>query len=750
MALTVGELLAVVGVDTDAMRSGLSTAESQLRRAGSTMSGDADRAGRDAGRALGEGVADGARQGVSHLGEGLSQEGERAADRAGAAIRDRLQNSLKVGMAAVGAGAGAILAKGFGDALEQGQIRGRLAAQLGATPAEAKRYGEIAGALYSKAVTDDFQSAADVISAIMRAGIAPPDATNAQIESIATKVSDLSNTFELDLGQTANAVGQILKTGLAKNGTEAVDILTAGLQKMGPRADDIADTFNEYSTIFRNLGIDATTATGLMSQGLQAGARDTDVVADSLKEFLLTVQAGGEEVDDAFSKIGLSGKEMQAAFTKGGPEAKAALDKVFDGLRRIKDPAERNSVALALFKTKSEDMQKALYSLDPSTATAALGQVGGKAAEMGDSLRDNAGVRIEAFKRQALQGLTDFIGGTVLPALQTFFRFVSDHQETFTAIAAVIAAVVLPAITALGVQSMIAGARMAAAWVMGLGPIGWIGLAIGALVVLIITYWDEIKAATLKVWDWVVDKLLWVKDMAIKAFLNFTLVGLIIKHWDTIKSKTVAAWNAVVSWVKGIPGRLYNAFLNWTLLGLIIKHWSQIKSATVNKAMDMVSWVRGLPGRISSAVGSLGRLLYDKGRSVVTGLWNGIKSMGSWLRSTLIGWAKNMIPGPIAKALGIHSPSRVMARSIGRWIPAGVVKGIQSGAGAVARTMRTLVPAPTLPGVATADAYSAPAAPFAAAAAGGPLVHVEHWHAAEYGSPEANARELAWLAKARG
>jgi len=751
VALTVGELLAVVGVDTDAMRSGLSTAENQLRRAGSTMSSDADRAGRNAGRALGEGVADGARQGASRLGDGLSEAGGQAADQAGATIRDRLQNSLKVGMAAVGVTAGAILAKGFGDALEQGQITGRLGAQLGATPAEAKKYGEIAGQLYAKGVTDDFQTAADAISATMRAGIAPPEATNAQIESIATKVSDLSSTFELDLGQTANAVGQMLKTGLAKNGTEAVDILTAGLQKMGPRADDIADTFNEYSTIFRNLGIDATTATGLLSQGLQAGARDTDVVADSLKEFLLTVQGGGDQVNDAFKKIGLSGKEMQAVFAKGGPEAKAALDKVFDGLRQIKDPAERNSVALALFKTKSEDMQKALYALDPSTATAALGQVGGKAEEMGNSLRDNAGVKIEAFKRQALQSLTEFIGNEVIPKLQSFFSFVSEHKETFTAIAAVIASVVIPAIVALGVQSTITGARMAAAWVAAMGPIGWIGLAIGALVVLVVSYWDEIKAATLKIWEWVVGKLKWAKDAAVNAFMNWTLLGLIIKHWDSIKSKTTAAWNAVVDWVKGIPGRLYNAFLNWTLLGLIIKHWSEIKTATVNKATEMVSWVRGLPGRISSAIGSLGSLLYDKGRNVVTGLWNGIKSMGSWLKSTLISWAKSMIPGPIAKALGIHSPSRVMARSIGRWIPAGVVKGIQSGAGAVARTMQTLVPAPTLPAVATASAYGTTGGLFAAAASGsGPLVHVEHWHAAENGSPEDNARELAWLAKARG
>lgn len=742
MALTVGELLATIAVDDSGVDSGLDRAERTVRASGSSIASDAERAGRQAGTALGDGLADTAASSVRAAGGDIANAGADAGEATGTSLRERLSASLKVGLAGVGLAAGALLMQGFGQALEQGQITGRLGAQLGATPAEAKKYGEIAGAMYADAVTADFQGAADAISATMRAGIAPPGATNAQIQSIATKVSDLSSTFELDLGQTANSVGQMLKTGLAKNGTEALDVLTKGLQTMGPRADDIADTFNEYSTIFRNLGVDATTATGLMSQGLKAGARDTDVVADSLKEFLLTVQAGGPEVDDAFKSIGLNGKEMQAAFTKGGPKASAALDKVFDAMRKIKDPAERNALAVSLFKTKSEDMQDALFALDPSKAVDTLGKVGGAADQMGTSLRDNAGTKIEAFKRGAMQTLTEFIGNNVIPALSGLFSFVSEHQGTFTALAAVVAAVVIPAIVALGVQSLITGAKMAAAWITAMGPIGWIGLAIGALVVLIVTYWDDIKKWTLAAWNWFVDKIVWAKDAAISAFLNFTLVGLLVKHWSTIKSNAVTWWNNLVSWVKGIPGKLYQAFLNWTLLGLIIKHWSAIKTATVNKAGEMLAWVRGLPGRISSAIGSLNRLLYDKGSDVVRGLWNGIKSKGSWLKSTLISWAKDLIPGPIAKALGIHSPSRVMAKSVGRWIPAGVVKGIRAGQGALDRVMSTLVTPPAVPAVA-----GMPTGAFAAPSSG---VHIEHWHAAENGSPDDNARALNWLAKARG
>jgi phage-related minor tail protein len=754
VALTVGELLAVIDVDTSAMRSGLAAAEGDARRAGDSIGegvvegasgrlrdlrGRFVRAGRDAGEGLTDSVEDAG-------GEGAEQAGD--------SIAGRLGDSLKAGLAGAGLAAGALLAAGFGQALEQGQIVGRLGAQLGATPAEAEKYGELAGRLYSNAVTADFQTAADTISAVMRAGIAPPDATEAQLESLATKVSDLASTFELDLGQTANAVGQILKTGLAKDGTEALDALTAGMQKMGPRADDLMDTFNEYSTQFRQLGIDATTATGLMSQGLQAGARDTDVVADALKEFVLITQGGGKEVDAAFAKIGLSGKEMQAAFTKGGPEAKAALDKVFDGLRGVGNESDRQAIALALFGTKAEDTQKALFSLDPSKATEALGQVGGKAAEMGDSLRNNAGAQVEQFKRQAMQGLVDFLGGTVIPALMDFVGFLREHSTELYAFAAVITAVVVPALLLLGSKALWAGMQMARAWVMALGPIGWIGLAIGALVVLVVAYWDEISAATQAAWNWVVQKVTSAKDDVLSAvsFLG-AIPGMVSKYFGDAKDWAVRKSLELVAWLNSLPGRAGQAIsgLGGILRGAANRYFQGMKDAAVNKALSLASWMQGLPGRISSAIGSLSGLLTGKGRNVVQGLWSGISSMGGWLRDKIMGWARSVIPGPVAKALGIASPSRVMAREVGRWIPAGIVKGIEGGQGAVERAMSTLVRPPAAP--ALTPALAAPGAggnPFAAGAGGGALLHVEHWHAAEHGGPDDNARALAWLAKARG
>jgi hypothetical protein len=64
--------------------------------------------------------------------------------------------------------------------------------------------------------------------------------------------------------------------------------------------------------------------------------------------------------------------------------------------------------------------------------------------------------------------------------------------------------------------------------------------------------------------------------------------------------------------------------------------------------------------------------------------------------------------------------------------------------------MRNLVAAPAVPSLTPAYAGAGTyGSPFAATAAGA-TVHVEHWHAAENGTPDDNGRALTWLAKARG
>ncbi|MDX2538580.1 phage tail tape measure protein [Streptomyces scabiei] len=360
------------------------------------------------------------------LEEPVRQSAARAGDQGGESLMQGMAGKMKAGALAAGAVVGALVAQGIQEAIEKQAATGKLQAQLGLSAKQAKTAGAAAGKLYANAVTGSIDEGAAAVKAIMASGLAPEKATTKQLAAIATKAQDLTTLFEVDLGQAANAAGQAVKTGLAKNAGEAFDLMHRGFQVMGPRADDLADTFNEYSTIFRSLGLDMKTTTGILSQGMKAGARDTDTVADALKEFQIRTTDGSDASADAFKLLKLNAKESTALFAKGGQGAAAGLQDVLDRLRKMKDPVDRNAAAVGLFGTKAEDLGEALFALDPKTAADGLGKVGGAAKKAGDDLRNNAGVEFEKFKRGALMALGEAAMKYAIPPLMKFGRFLNS------------------------------------------------------------------------------------------------------------------------------------------------------------------------------------------------------------------------------------------------------------------------------------------------------------------------------------
>lgn len=326
--------------------------------------------------------------------------------------------------AAAAAAIGAAFIGAVNKALDQSKVVGKLGAQLGVSAEEAGKLGKVAGKLFSKGVTEDFQTAADAISATMRAGLAPPGATEDQLQRIATKASDLATTFDEDLGGATRAVSQLLKTGLVKSADEAFDLLTKGFQNGANASGDLLDTFNEYSTQFRDMGVSGEMALGLITQGLAGGARDADVAADAFKE--LNIRVKDQSAAKALAALGFNAQDMAQKFTTGGPQAALALDALLDKLRSVQDPAQRSALAVQLLGTQAEDLSAALFAMDPSTAVAALGQVKGGSDQLGQSLRDNAGANLQAFQQAAEQKLVGFISEKVLPVLLKLHTWFND------------------------------------------------------------------------------------------------------------------------------------------------------------------------------------------------------------------------------------------------------------------------------------------------------------------------------------
>jgi hypothetical protein len=110
---------------------------------------------------------------------------------------------------------------------------------------------------------------------------------------------------------------------------------------------------------------------------------------------------------------------------------------------------------------------------------------------------------------------------------------------------------------------------------------------------------------------------------------------------------------------------------------------SKFGTAIKDAAAKGIDAVTGLPKKIKDAIGDLGTLLKDKGKDLVRGLWDGIKSMGSWLFDKVLGFIKDNLPAPVRKALESRSPSKVGAK-LGRTFPQGIAAGIAKDAPLVA------------------------------------------------------------------
>ncbi|MGA5603995.1 phage tail tape measure protein [Streptomyces griseoincarnatus] len=765
MALTVGELNAILSIDDRAVAPALRRAEQALRQSGRRMGSDAEDEGEQAGTRLGEGlvrgadgqwrnmrgelvdavtaaaaeaeaeahnagrrigqrVEDGARAGGDAAGDaladGVSDGADQAVNQAGSKM-ERLKQVAGGAALAAGAAAGALLMSAFSEALDQSTITARLGAQLGLTGPQAQRYGKIAGQLYTGAVVETFQDGADTIRAIAGSGLVPPQATNAQIESIATKAADLANAFDVDVSMAAQAAGNAVKNGLAKDSEEAFDLIAKGMAGMGPAGEDLLETINEYGVQFAKSGLSGRTAFGLMRQAVQAGWKDTDKLADAFKELELRVTGGEKPQVEALKSIGLNADEMIAALSKGGKEGEAAMAEIHDSIVELGPGSQTAKKAIQdLFGGPGEDLGAAFFKLNLHDAQQALGDVDGAAGKLGDTLRDNAGTKVKAFQRGLQQGVVDFLGGTVIPGLDKFkgkFSRLWDDvtkgmdgasmSEKFVAFIPALGAKIVEKAGELApkiAESLSRAGQRAAEWVMAnpaqtfkilliaaafVGAIvalpylvagaiaGVVGLIIGGFVTkLILTLREKLP-------EWWEAFVGWVGEKAGQAEAVMTRLGVAIGKWFSgLWSRYIAgpvsrAWTSFISSTADLPRRAAAALSS---LGSMItqkaaRAWQSFRDASVQRALSMVAWVAGLPSRISRGIGSLTSLLVGKGKNVVQGLWNGISSMGGWIKSKLIGWAKSMIPGPIAKALGIASPSKV-TKAQGQWIAKGLIDGL--------------------------------------------------------------------------
>ena len=351
------------------------------------------------------------------LNDGLLARGFQRASGHVDAFKEKL-GGVKGLMAGAGLAGGAAFAAALTKGLDATAAQGKLKAQLGLTATESKRIGGVAGKLYADAYGESMEDVNAAVKSVIQNMDGMRAASSSDLQKTTARAMTLANVLDEDVGGVTNAVAQLMRNKLAKNTTEAFDLITKSTQSGINKSEDLLDTINEYSTQFREVGLSGPKAMGLIGQAIRAGARDADTAADAIKEFAIRSKTASDPNTIAgFKALGLNVKQMVATFAGGGPAADKAFRVVIERLKQMEDPVKRNETAVALFGTKAEDLGKSLYALDPTTAVQSLGQLKGATDQASRAMGETSAAQFEKWKRGVETALVSTIVSDVLPAL---------------------------------------------------------------------------------------------------------------------------------------------------------------------------------------------------------------------------------------------------------------------------------------------------------------------------------------------
>lgn len=190
---------------------------------------------------------------------------------------------------------------------------------------------------------------------------------------------------------------------------------------------------------------------------------------------------------------------------------------------------------------------------------------------------------------------------------------------------------------ATGIMTVATSIATAATWALGAAiafvtsPIGIVVIAIGLLVAAFVILWKKSDGFR-NFW-----KTLWkgIQDVAVAVGKWFS--GPFVRFFTEMIPN---AFQAVIDWVKQYWPWLIGALGGPIGLAVvaIVKNWDKIKEGASNMLSAVVNFFKELPGRVTSAVGGLGKLLYEKGRDLLKGLLSGAQT----IINTYQTWAADM------------------------------------------------------------------------------------------------------------
>lgn len=448
-------------------------------------------------------------------------------------------------------------------------------------------------------------------------------------------------------GSALNKAGAIAGATAAVIGTVLDRAISSITDSFGSAVKRV-DTLSNAPKVMQNLGYTALESANATAK-LDKGIRGLPTSLDSATSALLAIaSASGKSIDYA-TDLTLAFNNMALAGGKGPAEAQRALTQFTQAIGRGKFemddfntlaevmPAQLNQVAKSLLGSEAntrtlgtalssgkltiEQFNNEVIRLNreggqnfasfEQQATSATNGIGTSFTNMQTAVTRGVAKVIQSIGSENIASAATSLGRAfeyALKAISSTIEFIKKNDKVFQTLAIIIGSILTPSIIAYttatifaGVQSLIAGARMAAAWLLALGPIGWIVAAVVAATALIIANWDSISAFVINVWhgiqnaigtviDWV--KMNWPLLLAIITGPIGMAAYAIIKNFDAIKSAVGNVWE----WIKGVFGTIGSVAA--TIIKVPVNAIISYAETTINGFIKAINGSLGLINKI--------------------------------------------------------------------------------------------------------------------------------------------------------
>lgn len=513
------------------------------------------------------------------------------------------------------------------------------------------------------------------------------------------------------LGSVVKGVGAAMGVAFAAIGTAAIGAGKA-LVDMTVEAAAYADEMLTQSTV-----------TGMSVESLQAYSYAADLVDVSMETLtgsmakqvksMSNARDGSSKFADAYVKLGISVADSNGQLR----DSETVYWETIDALGKISNETERDALAMQIFGKSAQELNPLIA--QGSAGIAALTE---EAKRMGAVLSEESIEKLGAFDdsvqrlKQGSEAAQRVMGTVLLPQLQTladdgvsllgdFTSGLVEAGDDFDKISEVIGSTVgglvdmimenLPRIIQVGMDIVMA---IVSSIVENLPTI--VDCASSIVMTLLQGLIEALPAITegalqlvLTLVQGIIDNLPAIIEAAIQMIVTLALgiaealpelipsiveailliVQVLLDNMDKIleaafaiiKGLAEGLLNALPELINALP-QIITSIINFitnnlpAIISMGIQLTIQLAAGLIKAIPQLVA---SLPQIISALILGLGKAVgavFEIGKNIVSGLWDGIKSMGSWISDKVSGFFSGIVDG--AKSLlGINSPSKVFA-----------------------------------------------------------------------------------------